>query len=597
MRWVLSLFFSLAAPSAQAQPIPPEVAAESAGAPAPSNQAPSATDLIPIGPLPPKPEPEPTLEPGAEVTPNPPAESAPTALPPEAPASVAPPPSAPPIGTGAPPLPPIGPPVAPPPGSATPADPNTVVTRTPVPVRLGDSTVFNLRASLGNHSAEQRARLATKAMALALDDPRATEVKVVRKNGVAVVYAGPVPLVQLGSADAEAAGDSSLDVHAGAVASAIRQALDSERQRSRVAKNVFSLSLVVFFALIAFYLMRKVGELAERIKEWLHKNGDRALAIRVQHVEIVRPATLRNSAVVGLEIAKWVGQFGIFYAWLVIVLSLFETTRSYTERLTGLVVTPLSELMARLARSLPLLVVAVIAALAVFVLVRFVGLFFASVARRETTLAWLPPDLAAPTSVLLRFAIVVAALIFAAPVVTGDSQGVFGRAGVVILAALGLSSTPLLASGLIGAVVLFGRRLRVGEHAEVGGNVGRIAAINLFELRLLLPDSTELRIPHLLLLGRPLRGLGIAPRISVDVVVGADVNPTTVRRILVEAGSRVGRDVRVEVIAADAQGIIYRVTLTCDSLDDRSALWAALLEALSAAQVPLGLAQGGMRAP
>jgi small-conductance mechanosensitive channel len=429
-------------------------------------------------------------------------------------------------------------------------------------------------------------------MAQAVDDPRATEVRVVRQGDVAVVYAGPVPLIQLSDEDAELAGDSTLDVHAGAVASAVRQALVAERQRSRVAQNVFSVSLVVFFALIAFYLMRKTGEIAERVKAWLAANGDRTLAIRVQDVEIVRPATLRNSAVVGLEIAKWLGQFGIFYAWLVIVLSLFDATRGYTEQLTGFVVTPLSDLMGRVARSLPVLLVALIAALAVFVLVRFVGLFFASVARRETTLSWLPPDLAAPTSVLLRLGIVVVALILAGPVVTGDPEGVFARTGFVALAALGISGTPLLASGLVGSVVLFGRRLRVGEHAEVGGILGRIAAINLLELRLLLPDLTELRIPHLLLLGKPLRGLGVAPRISIDLAVAADVDPFRVQGLFDEAGSRIGRDVRAEVVAADADGVVYRVTATCDSLEHRSLLWTALISALSAAGVPLGRSRG-----
>jgi small-conductance mechanosensitive channel len=271
---------------------------------------------------------------------------------------------------------------------------------------------------------------------------------------------------------------------------------------------------------------------------------------------------------------------------------LFEATRGYTEQLTGFVVTPFSEFMARLARALPVLIVALIAAFAVFILVRFVGLFFASVARRETTLLWLPADLAAPTSVLLRFAIVLAALVVAAPVVTGDADGAFGRAGMVLLIALGLSSTPVLASGLVGTIVLFGRRIRVGEHAEIGSSLGKISAINLLETRLKLSDATELRIPHLMLLTRPLRGLGVAPRLSVDIAVSASVNATTVRRIFDEAGSRVGRDVRAEILGAHADGVVYRVTASCESLEQRSALYGALLEALSAAEVPLGRAPG-----
>jgi small-conductance mechanosensitive channel len=253
--------------------------------------------------------------------------------------------------------------------------------------------------------------------------------------------------------------------------------------------------------------MRKVGEVSERIRGWLEHLGDRALSVRVQRIELVTPAMLKSTALIANSLAKWLGQFGIFYTWLLLVLSLFEATRGYTQRLTGFVVTPFSQFAERLAIALPLLVVATIAALAVLILVRFVGLFFAGAARQETALGWLPPDLAQPTSVLVRIAIVVGSLVFAAPVVTGDPNGSLGRAGAVALIVIGLSGTPLFATGLVGAFVVFGRRLRVGEHVEFAGALGRIASINLLELRLETAERTELRLPHLLLLKSPLRGL------------------------------------------------------------------------------------------
>lgn len=457
---------------------------------------------------------------------------------------------------------------------------------------LGDATVFSLRTARGGRPAQERARLVSQTLSAAVEDPLATEVKVVPRGDIAIVYVGSAPLVELTDEDARLAGDSSLEVHAARVAAAAHRALTSERQRSRLANNVFSASLVVFFALIAFYVLRKTGQVAERLHLWLDENGDRWLTIRVQQVEVVRPAMLKSTALVVLALAKWLAQFGVVYAWLVIVLSLFEATRGYTERLTGFVVTPLSQFMARLATALPLLVVACIAAIAVLLLLRFVDVFFASVARRESSLDWLPADLAAPTSVLLRIGIVIAALVFAAPIVTGDANGSLGRAGTIALIAIGLSATPLLACGCVGSVVLFGRRLRVGEHAEVAGVLGRISGINLLEIRLETMDRSELRIPHLLLLSRPLRGLGFRPRLSVDLLVTSEASPRVVQRVLDEAAGRVGRDVRAEIVSADADGTLYRVSATCERLEQRSLLALSLLEGLSAAGVPLGRSGG-----
>jgi small-conductance mechanosensitive channel len=130
--------------------------------------------------------------------------------------------------------------------------------------------------------------------------------------------------------------------------------------------------------------------------------------------------------------------------------------------------------------------------------------------------------------------------------------------------------------------------LRVGEHVEFAGSLGRIAAINLFELRLETRDRSELRIPHLLLLRRPLRALGLRPRLTVELGVSSSAPAANVVRILEEAAIKVGYDVAVELERADLDGAIYSVSANCLGLDARSKLNLALLEALTLAEVPLG---------
>ncbi|HEY2410556.1 MAG TPA: hypothetical protein VGI10_31350 [Polyangiaceae bacterium] len=459
------------------------------------------------------------------------------------------------------------------------------------PAQIGDTTVFTLSVARGDKTAATRAREAGEALERALKVDKTSMVTVAPQGESRVVVLGKAPIVELDAADATAAQAASLDVYATAIAGKVQGAVDAERRRAAVAKSIFSISLVVSLGLLAFYLLRKVGQFAEQARHFLDQRSDRDLSIRVQNIEVVRPATLRSSAVMALSIASWLAMAGIAYAWLVIVLSLFEATQNYTQRLTGFVLAPVSQLMERVATTLPLLVVAVVAALTVFVLVRFVGLFFASVSRGETPLPWLPPDLAAPTSVLLRGAIVVAALVFAAPVVTGDPNGALSRAGAIFLIALGVSCTPLLASGLLGAIVLFGRRVRPSEFAQFGEIVGRITSINLLEIRLLDGDRAEWRIPHLWCLTRPLRVLGARPRLHLDVCVATSAEQARARAILVEAAHKVAVDAELDLLAFDADGAHYRLSAAFDSLDARRKLAEALLDDLKAAGVDLGRAR------
>jgi small-conductance mechanosensitive channel len=455
-------------------------------------------------------------------------------------------------------------------------------------VRIGDTPVFSLYAPLGEKPPEERARAATKALAGVLEKSRGEDVRVSRQGEASVVLVGQTPIVQLSELDAQLSGDSTLDMHAASVAAALRSAIDVERRRSEVARSVFSISLVVFFALIAFYLMRKLGEFADRARGWLDEHGEKTLRVRVRDIELLSPATAQSAALIAVSLGRLLGQFGIFYTWLVVVLSMFEATRGYTEKLTGLVVQPLSHMMGRIATSLPLLVVALIAALSVFVLVRFVGLFFRSIERRETVVPWMPAELAAPTSVIVRLGLVLAALLLGGPIVTGDESGALARFGLVALGALGLASVPIAANALIGVYVIFARRLRLGHHVQIGDREGRVSALSLMEVTLEDADRSELRLPHLLLLQRPIRVFGQRPRVSLDVAVTAKANLGQVRELLEQISQGLGRDSRVLVLRADSDGIVYRVSISPESFTVRSDLQQAVLEALRVEGIELG---------
>ncbi|HEY3496941.1 MAG TPA: mechanosensitive ion channel family protein [Polyangiaceae bacterium] len=605
---LLSLAFALAAPTLSVRTARAQAVAGAAGVlPTPTPSAPTAA-----------PAPRPSVRPAAprssvpapttRVAP-PAASSAPLAAPPpsasaspvasalasaEPAASAEPPPSAEPpiepVPSAAPVVVSSAPSIVPPPPLAAPsaAPPPPAPIGAGTPVNLGDEPVFAVRVARGGKTPAQRAADATKALNAAAHQKNPGDVRWERRGDVALVLVGQTPIAQLTQDDATAAGDSSLEVHAASVVSSIREAIESEQRRSALAQSVFSFSLLVFLGLIVFYLVRKVGEFGDRARLWIDEHGERVLAVRVRQVELLSPGTVKSTAQVGLSLGQWIAQLGIVYAWLVVVLSLFDATRGYTERLTGFVVSPLSQLMTRLVTGLPVLLVFVIAGFAVFVLVRFVGLFFDAVARGETAVAWLARDLAAPTSAIVRFGLVLGALIFLAPLVSGTAEGPVGRSGAILFAALGLASTPFLANGLLGAVTLFGRRLRTGQHVEIGAFGGRIASIGLLEIRLEDASHCEVRVPHLYVLRHPLRVLGLRAPVSVDVAVATAARHPEVRDLLRRTGASFDVDARVELVSADADCARYRLSLASDRPGARSDLQMAVLEALADAHVPLG---------
>lgn len=473
--------------------------------------------------------------------------------------------------------------------SAPPAASSQATPPAPADIRLHEHTVFSLYVARVDQSAADRARAAGRALENVLDDPDKALSRIEESPGNAVIFVGKTPIVSLGEGDAAAAGgDVTLHVYAASVASKVDEALRTERTRSAIAEHVFSFSLLVFSGLLAFLLFRRVGDLSGRVRAWVKDHPDRIPALKLGTIEVVRPGAIRGAVSVGLALAHRLAQFTIIYSWLIFALSRFEATRDYTDRLAGFVLAPLSALIGRLGSALPLFVVAAFAALALSVAVRFVGLFFVSVARGETQLAWLPRDLAGPTSVLIRAGLVLASIVLAAPLITGTDDGALSRAGVVALVALGLACTPVLACAAAGVPSVFGRRLKTGDFVEAGGRTGIVRDVTLLELVLEDAVGCEVRVPQLLGLWHPTRVLGSSALASIEIVVDAKERPAKVEEALVGAAVATCDRARVDLVSLDADGATWRVSAVPKYGRGTAALADAIAQAIEERGIALG---------
>jgi hypothetical protein len=179
---------------------------------------------------------------------------------------------------------------------------------------------------------------------------------------------------------------------------------------------------------------------------------------------------------------------------------------------------------------------------------------------------------------------VVLALVFVAPVITGDHEGALARTGLVAVVAVGLASVPLLATAVLGVGVVFGRRIRIGEWAEVGGRAGRILDVSLFETILEDDEANEVRVPHLALLWHPTRLHGVLPRIVVEVTLEPAFADEAMRRRLLDAAASVGADPRVDLVALDLGAARFALGATTDDADARSQLLLRAAAEIAAAR-------------
>ncbi len=439
-------------------------------------------------------------------------------------------------------------------------------------VRLRDHRLLDLRVALGGQSAEVRARQATQALATALEAPGPKTVHVDEASDRATLFVGTAPVLQLGPEDAAAAGDASLHVYAAAAKTTLEHALGVEARRARLQNLVLRISLAVFLGLIAFLLIRKLGDLEAAVERWLDARPQGAPALRLGNVELASETAVRGGLHVLLRFSKRTFQVVLAYVWLYTVLHFFEATRPTGDRITGMLLEPLGRVLARLVGGIPQILALAVLGLLLFLVLRAVGLFFGSVARGETHLAWVPADLAKPTSTLLQAGLLIVAVVFAGPVISGDdSSGPFQGLAQAMLIGLAIACAPLFAAVVAGLPVVYGRGLRVGEVAEVGGKVGTVKEVDLLSVVLEDSGGRPVRVPHLVSLFQPTRVLGPAPLNTIDVTVAGEADLSRVQALLLEAAGSHASGARVELRSLDAASARYRVTSGYDDVGLRVA--------------------------
>ncbi len=449
-----------------------------------------------------------------------------------------------------------------------------------VEVRVRDTVVLTLHLSDGGMSAQERARRANHAIERALGVSSAKTVRVEQRENRSIVFIGEQPVVELTADDAAVAKEGSLDLYGASVAARISDILRAEEQRGQVARTVFSVVLSVLAAVLSLYLIRKLGDWTRRARNWVERNPHRIPAIRFKSIEVVRSPVLHGATLVAMAVAKWFAYFGTVYACVIFILSRFDSTHGYTDKLAGLVLSPLSTLTGRVATLLPLTAIVALCTVILLILLRFIGLFFAAVERGETHLEHLSPALAAPTSLIVRIGLVILAFLVVAPALTGNADGTFAKLGQLALAALALASVPLLTTVFLGIRILYASRLAVGQWVSIGNITGRVLALTLFETRIWMAGGVTARVPHLLLLWQPIRtASGVIHRLCLDVARTPELSGVLEAMTAAVASFGPESNVSIESVGATRASLVVQVTMP--ESKDKNALFFEMLRVLS----------------
>ena len=198
-----------------------------------------------------------------------------------------------------------------------------------------------------------------------------------------------------------------------------------------------------------------------------------------------------------------------------------------------------------------------------------------------------------------RFQLIMLALTFAAilvvllalPVSESTRGQLLGLIGILLSAAIALSSTTFIGNIMSGIMLKVIKSVRPGDFLTVADVTGRVSEMDLLHTEIQTEDRDLVTLPNLYLVTQPMKVVRASGTIvSAEVSLGYDIPRTRVSRLLREAAGRAGlTDSFIHVRDLGDYSVKYRIAGLLEDVKSlisvRSRLREEMLDALHSAGI------------
>lgn len=178
------------------------------------------------------------------------------------------------------------------------------------------------------------------------------------------------------------------------------------------------------------------------------------------------------------------------------------------------------------------------------------------------------------------------ALVISLPVDVETRGQILGFLGILLSAAVALSSTTLLGNAVAGLTLRAVRGFRVGDFIRVDEHFGRVTEQGLVHTEIQTEDRDLTTLPNLFLATHPVKVVRSSGTVlSAQVSLGYDVPRARVEQLLLQAGTDVElEEPFVSILELGDHAVTYRIAGLCTDvphlISTRSRLRAAMLDRL-----------------
>ena len=449
------------------------------------------------------------------------------------------------------------------------------------------------RVPARGRSPEARARAATAALTEALDEKRQreqdavpTELEVLLEENQAVVRIGQQIITTLYAEDARAEG-MTLERYAPHIEARLDAFIDSQLQRQAFQLFFLHFFLSVLFGVIGFLTLRGLRNTFDRWDAELDERRGSFKPISILRIPIFSGEALASALAFGLAVGRVLAYVATVVATAVAVLSQFELTRPLLRRLVSWSTGPILNGVEAVITALPGIMFAAILLVGLRAGLRVLNILLDGVASRRLQWKRLPPERVP----VFRFSATVGVVLLAAPLLVAAAFGRWGTPLETLALAAGLAvivaAVPLLASYVVGVLLLWRSVVKPGDWVQVGSASGEVTGVGFSELHLVPESGGTIAVPMLYLLFHPLQRLKQSPAVSFEITVTRDRPVKELLTALKEAVIVAESDAQVEMVDLGATWIKVLISAPAVREGVRQQVMIALLDAVDRGDLDL----------
>jgi small-conductance mechanosensitive channel len=368
-------------------------------------------------------------------------------------------------------------------------------------VEIDGKKLFYVRG-ITSFPASDRARIvAERIISLAENKSfNSDSIQILEDEDRHIISADGIVIVRLFDVDAEIEGVSR-QILAEIVKHNITKAINSYRYERSSGLFITRIIYAAVATIVLFMLLFLFQFASKRFDKLLEaKLKARMEVLESQSNSIIRAKPIWTALRGFIKFIKVIITILLIIFYINFVLGLFPVTKPIAREIFSLLIKPLGIIGSSVLASLPNIAFLIVLFFVVRYLIKLIKLFFKSLSQETIVLANFDPDWSWPTYKIIRFLIIVFAIVIAYPYIPGSDSDAFKGISVILGIIFSIGSSSFISNIIAGYSLTYRRAFKLGDRIKVGDNFGEVIDIKPFVTRIRSLKNEEVVIPNSILI-------------------------------------------------------------------------------------------------